>query len=312
MPLLVIALVLAQRAPELLPRPSPPPLFEADPPRPHAEPPPRTERAPNPQRERAAPGSVRGAWAYAQSGFRLATGTFFGPQVPAAGGVESLVVRGWGLQRDGVRLVPSVSVAWATVETSTGRQDAALATVRLAAPEVLFERLSRLRLTPFLGVALGVADQVPVTTSSLGLQLERRFGPIEAAYRAEASGLSPISGDLVTDRWQLLNRFFVEGWILPHVSAALGLDLVSRWRNGSSGMIQSDLFVTTVQLNFTLLEHVGFTFSMDTTTPTVDAAGAPVWFPFYAFNREAQNLTSFALRVWARTDGRLQRNWLDR
>ena len=86
--------------------------------------------------------------------------------------------------------------------------------------------------------------------------------------------------------------------------AVVRFDVVSLWVGPA--LVQRDVFATAVQLNFALHELAGVTFSIESSMP------AGLVFPFYAVKREAENLTAFMVRLWFRSDERLQRNWLDR
>jgi hypothetical protein len=208
--------------------------------------------------------------------------------------------------------VPSASLRWEPLALDAGARLARL-DLRVAVPDLFGERLTRLRLTPLAGFTLPVTGR-RVTAVTFGVQLERRFGPIEIAWRTEGSKSAVIEGWQAPQSAALLNRLLVEGWLLPYVSASIRFDLVSRWLEPElvfpSGppptLRQADAFVTAVQLNFALHALAGFTFSMETSMP------AGLAFPFYAVGREAENLTTFLVRLWLRSDARLQRNWLDR
>lgn len=299
-------------SPDALPRPrfpEPPPLAQRAAPAPL-----RHEPAPDPKRARAASGSANGHWGYAESGLTLGPGTLIDPGTSGELGIRTSAAAGWGFQRGGVRIVPSAAISWSHPIISLAPlfiHAVSPVDLRVAAPDLLSEKLSRLRLTPVLGFTLPtLPGSTLLTLLSLGAQLERRFGPVEVAYRAEAG--RSVSTGVATEAWYLFNRLLAEGWLLPSVSAAVGFGLLAGWpeRIAAAAALPS-FFSTTVQLNFAVDRHVGVGFSMDTLLPTTDAMGR-VAFPFYAVGAERQNLTTFSLRLWLRSHERLQRNWLDR
>ena len=306
--LLVIALLqLADedaRSPRLTPSPDvlPQPRFPAPPPVPPLEPPPavrRDEPAPNPMRVPAAAGSASGHWGYAQTGLTLGAATSSGTRnVELA--IQSFFVGGWGFERGGVRIVPSAAIAWTF--------PAALSPVelRVAAPELLVEKRTRLRLTPVVGLTLPTAPAPNLLTAmTLGVQLERRFGRVEVAWRSEAG--RTVSEAVATETWWLLNRLLAEAWLWPSISAAIAVGLLSGWpeRAAAAATPLPSLLSTTAQLNVALDRRVGVSLSVDAMMPATDATGRP------GFALDSVVMT-FSVRVWVRSHERIQRNWLDR
>lgn len=285
-------------SPDVLPRPRfPEPL-----PLPPPELPPavrRDEPAPNPMRVRAAGGSASGHWGYAETGLAVGATTFVDPRNSADWSIQSFFVGGWGFQRGGVRIVPSAAIAWTLLGPVSP------VGLRVAAPELLMEKRTRLRLTPVAGLTIPTVPAPNLlSVVSLGLQLERRFGPVEVAYRSEAG--RTVSARVATETWLLLNRLLVEAWLRPWVSAAIGLALLSGWpERAAAAAALPFLFTTTAQINLALDRRVGLSFSVDSAMPATDAMGQPV----FALSSIA---TTLSLRVWVRSDERIQRNWLDR
>lgn len=325
--LIVIAVLLA--ADEVVPEPSappePPPVartpLDAAPEQPVA---PAPVEVPNPLWQPAR-GSAKGPWAFVEASGWLGSGTFVNPDLYGFGGLQNGIVAGWGFEVDTLRFVPSIGFAWGVQLFEQADFAWTPISVRLAMPDLFYEKwLTMIRVTLLVGLTIPTNELrlTPYTTGTFALQLERRFGPVEVAYRVEG-GRSFV--ELLTgaprqqNTWLLTNRFFVEGFILEWLSVAFGFGVLSSWSDAindggvpaTSPAAHRDLFNTTVQINVALTRFVGLNLGMDNTMPALDPAGRPR-FPFYAFGAATMNYATFELRFWVRTDPQIQRNWLDR
>lgn len=268
-------------------------------------------------------GSVPGPWAFAQLGASLGNGIFTSPHATEVHLLMSAVA-GFGAEVDGVKLVPALSFSSSVELTdpvmlafpafisparpaASSRFDWSPVALTIASPDLLYERrFTGLRLTPIFGLTMPTRplDEAPITTVSFALQLERRFGPLELAWRATVE--KPIS--LVTAPYaRFVSRAFAELWFLPSLSMAAGVTTLTAWvPAGITGFpIQDDSVAGTAQLNWAVTELFGVTFDV----ATFQALRAPG--PRFPLWSTGLNQSQFVLLLWLRTDALLKRNWLD-
>ncbi len=280
-----------------------------------------------------AQGSVVGPWAFVDlhAGASAPTSPPFRAGGPALGAELSLV-GGFGAFLGPVRLSPTASfslgldsgasVQWSTLDLA------------LAAPDLLNDqRFTGLRLTPVLGLAVPTSPaaflgRAPLTTVSLGAQLERRFGRVELAWRITGGrfiALDCPSTQAATceapPTWLLDQRLLVEAWVLPTLSFAAGVSLTTTWlapfptpfpecTNGGCSPTSSpmqDVVKAQLQASWAFHPRVGLTASFGASRSEWNIPGlvAIAYFP-------PQIFLEGGLAVWFRTDAVLARNWLER
>lgn len=194
----------------------------------------------------------------------------------------------------------------------------------LAANNLLDDAATGLRLTPVFGLTVPTSRDpaLPVTSFSLALQLERRFGPVEVALRTEGSkpvyGAPPGFMFLSRPEWGLGNTLQVEGWFLPRLSlgASLAWNLAFSFpASGPDGTPPPNTRHRTtarVFLTWAFARLFGLTFEVNTTQSPLHLDGRSVRFPFLSFGAWETNATVLSLNLWFRSDVTLQRNWLER
>lgn len=260
-----------------------------------------------------AKGSVPGPWAFVAFGGFVGNGTFTNPVLFGNTGLNGVAVVGAGVDVLGLPL--AVTASWTPRVDVNGRAigrvtyNEAPVAFSVAAPEVLFERkYSGLRLTPYFAVTAPTTSSYkrgPLTTVSVALQAERRFGALELAYRFTTGRLFSTN---LAPQWHFASRFFAELWITPALSVAVGATITPTWSDfgALAGAIAHPIFSTgTIQVNWAFGDLFGVT--LDMATEDRIAHGLP--FPLYSSSSAGG--TRFVLQLWFRTDAALQRNWLD-
>ncbi len=164
----------------------------------------------------------------------------------------SLVV-GWGFEAGPVHLRPAARFALSYFLDSdrlpAERWSPTPVELSLAATNLLDdERYTGFRLTPALGVTIPTqfGEELAWSTVSVALQLERRFGPVELAWRAETGKpffppappcLQPAFCTVNRNpiNWTLVNSLQGEGWIDPTLSIGLRLGFGVAWNHLLAG-----------------------------------------------------------------------------
>ncbi len=292
-------------------------------------------------------GSVNGPWAFVDLAFFGASAvprrSPVDSESPMLVGGDLTLTGGAGFQIADVRFSPTArfsigprgylnSADW---ERSTPATWSPLA-LGLAAPDLVNDKnVTRLRVTPVLGVTVPTSPSsfegtTPLTTISLGGQLERRFGSVELAYRLEGNSApcvgapSPMNVGVVgptvapcRTSWSLANSLFAEAWF-GNFSVALGASWAARWsvRSLAGLCVSADTCIPpTVQTSTRqyLLAQALATWAFS------KRFGATLEFSFSSVvglgtdgKIGATSGLGGALSVWFRTDEILQRNWLDR
>ena len=298
-----------------------------------------------------AAGSVQGPWAFLELGSFLGTGTFVEPDYFGYAGLQTVLNAGWGFEVGRVHLRPSMRFGAAYellhIDAERSRWLVTPIALSLAATNLLDEPHTGLRLTPALGVTIPTLLEpgIPVTTFTLAAQLERRFGPVEVAFRTQVGKpvYVPVQSSCrlcfyadvppaVAVAWE--NTIQAEGWILDSLSIGASLGLAMYWRasassdeytpqgidaNGnpvaSPGLGRRDLTTAHVYVNWAFTRLFGA--SLDVTTVNtplfVDKNGVKrVRFPFLSFGSWADNTTTIWISFWFRTDVALARYWIER
>lgn len=291
-----------------------------------------------------AAGSVLGAWSFMDLGAFLGAGTFVDPRYFGDAGLFTSVTAGWGFDWRRVHLRPSVRVGLAydvtrpDTETAT-RFSATPISLSLAATNLLDDSVTGLRLTPAVGVTIptSIGRSVPLTTPTLALQLERRFGPIEVGLRSEAGkpfyaeypALCRLCAFEASPRfnWLWSNGLQAEGWFTDSLSLGVSYfwnlgfgfpvpgDQVSFAPSGATVVSVTSTVTGRVFFTWAFTKWFGLSFDLSTTQPpfVVDRDGVQrVRFPFLSIGSWADNTTHFFLGFWFRTDAYLSRNWIER
>lgn len=273
-------------------------------------------------------GSVNGPWALVDLAFAgvVPFGTtdlgLFGGDLALTGGV--------GFQVGEVRFSPtarfsiSPRISFGTtsqVPFSVWRSPVELA---LAVPDLLNDRkVTGLRLTPVFGVTVPTRSDAfdgrePATTLSLAAQLERRFGPVELAYRLEGKadrcvdapprvtgqGVFAMISFACKSAWSLSHTLFAE-WFVDSFSIALGLGWVTRWTI-------TDLPAVCPTANSCLDRVVRATVNH---TPSAQVRLTGAFSRYFGVALELHLNGPFIAAnfgAWFRTDAIIQRNWIDR
>lgn len=269
-------------------------------------------------------GSTEGPWAFAEMGVTSNFAT--GPQRFNRFGGDLSAAVGVGLSVERIRLSPMASFSAGPRVSDVGASTPLVSVewsslgVSLAAPDLLNEtRLTGLRLTPSLGITIptGVSAFVgfsELTRLSAAIQLERRFGRVELAYRVEGAHLPCVIQVSCVTRWDLDNTLFLEAWLLPELSLAFGATWSMTWLALEDGMPRRSCGVgDTCQFDAAadrqpnksarsrLLLSWAFTSLFGATLESHAAifVGRPA-------------SLGVNIGVWFRTDPLLDRNWLDR
>lgn len=244
---------------------------------------------------------------------------------------------GWGFDAGPVHLRPAASFQLAynlgLLDTpSSSRFEPGPVALSLAASNLLDdERHTGLRLTPALGLTIPtqVGAEIPWSTFSMALQLERRFGPVELAWRAQAGKpffpapapcLQPIFCSVSRNpiNWFLVNSLQGEGWITPSLSVGLRLGLEVAWNQllpgglGIPAQTVADTRLSTsghAWISWAFVRLFGLSADLFNVQSFRRADGT-VRVPFFSFERPDQLRVSLSL--WFRTDFALARNWLER
>ena len=288
-------------------------------------------------------GSVNGPWAMVEGSFLGAGQTavaFSAP--PAAIGSDLELVGGIGFELGGVRFSPTARfslgprVSINPTQFTMGWSALAFA---LATPDLINDtKFTGLRFTPIIGATFPthpnafVGGQVPVSVLRVAGQLERRFGTLEVAYRPTASTTQcqPIRSNApgaplifpCLSTWNLSNRLFAENWFTKSLSAALGVSWSMQWIDlkgtltspGPCGAVidcealailngrkPTHSVAAQLLVSWAFSELFGGTLEFNVSHgPTVESLSRSV------------TAVAGSVSVWFRTDGQLQRNWLDR
>ncbi len=281
----------------------------------------------------------------------LGAGTFVDPRIFAYAGLFTSVSAGWGFDVGRVHLRPSAQFGLGSQLTlpdteQTSRFSASPIALSLAAPNLLDEPVTGLRLTPAVGLTIptSLGRSIPLTAFSLAVQLERRFGPIEVGLRSQAAKplyaeYPPVCRLCAIDaqprvNWFWTNGLQAEGWFNDALSLgasyawniAWGFPVpsnqVSSALRDPNGNFLSPTFVSAshtvtgrVFFNWAITRFIGASLDLSTTQPpfSVDRDGVQrVRFPFLSLGTWANNATVGFLSVWFRTDAILARNWIER
>ena len=302
---------------------------------------------------RFAAGSVVGPWSFQELGGVLGAGTFVDPELYRYAGLWTNLTAGWGFEAGPVHLRPaarfSLGYELMMPDDATGtRVSVTPVALSLAATNLIDDPRTGLRLTPVFGLTVPTAlsASIPLTTLSLALQLERRFGPVELALRSEvgkplyvAVAPNPRPCIYCTDAaqpgvsWSWGNSLQVEGWITDSLSLGVSVAWNIAWRAVAPndpndpndpyavnpiphpGLGRSDRTTARLFGSWAFTRLFGLSLEVDTTqTPLfVDRDGVQrVRFPFLSLGAWADNATVFFLSVWFRTDVALARNWIER
>ena len=257
-----------------------------------------------------AQGSVKGFFLFAELNATAGSnlnfrGPVYAPKVSAVGG--------YGGSLEGVRLSTTlraeVAGRWVPFEDQT-RINPLLFAVTLALPDAGSDRAGTgLRITPAIGVELSVInDPAPgddrvsarLLTPWLGGQLERRFGPLELAYRLEAR-VMPVG----RPAFEFAQRLLAEVWVVPSLSFAASLDWFTAW-----GFAPSALGRSVVPTNLARVRVIGsWNFS-----PIVGLVVEGTLHHAFAWEglTFSDNAYSATVGFTFRTDALLERNWIDR
>ncbi|MGV3620509.1 MAG: hypothetical protein ACO1OB_06815 [Archangium sp.] len=186
---------------------------------------------------------------------------------------------------------------------------------------LFIEKYSELRVSPVFRIGHHARPdwREDGNTTQLGFALthERRFGPLEVSYTPSlqhyfSSSRCAGAGLCLIPEWDVFQSAFVEGWALPQVSFALGA-----WWSVAWGKLKEQS------------EYPGlFTPSQSAPQHTLGGTASVTWAPFsfgglalsahYVRALQWSGLTYSAdqltgvLSLWFRTDGKIQRNWLER
>jgi len=291
-----------------------------------------------------AAGSVPGLWAFAEGGGFASSARELNRLVGGLG-PWTMLQAGYGADAGPVRLrlslrfrvaadlVPDdlpgaiindrpLSVGWTPID------------LRLAAADLLDERHTGLRLTPSLGVTIPtwLSSAMEYTSLLAALQLERRFGPVELAWRAEARKPFFPAGDPCRDirtgcsfgtnrvDWTLENSLQGEGWITPWLSIGMRLGVLVSWNKLLPAIfdipaqtVANSRVLTSGHLFFSwaFVRRVGLSLDL-TSAQTAFRADGRVRFPFFSFENTSSNRLELSLSVWFRTDELIARNWIER
>lgn len=272
-----------------------------------------------------AQGSANGVWAYGDVSGDYANSFLLSYRSAGRLGASTNAVLGYGVQLDETRrFVPSVRVGAAYDFALADPRDRLFGIGFDAAASftnLIHEKYSDLRISPvFRGGhhALPVFEKDGMTTQ-LGFALthERRFGPVEVSYEPSVqhffnSSRCARAGLCLVPQWQLFQSLFIEGWALPQVSFALGAWWSVAWGKPNVEEEYAPVFAP----------------SQSAPQHTLGGTASVTWAPFsfgglalsahYARALQWSGLTYSAdqltgvLSVWFRTDGKIQRNWLER
>lgn len=281
-----------------------------------------------------------GPWSFLEAGGSLGAGTFVDPQLFSMAGLWTSLTAGWGFDAGPLHLRPSARFSFAYELTLPDQSVGSRATwtplvLSLAATNLLDEPRTGLRLTPAFGLTVptSVSRSTPLTTLSLALQLERRFGPVELAFRSEAAkplyGLSTTPPSLCYAcpieeqprvNWFWENSLQAEGWITDSFSLGLSLAWNIAWgfpvpieqtSPYASAVGARSLTTGRVFVSWAFTRLFGLSFDLNTTQPPLDGLQR-VRFPFLSLGSWAENRTVLSLSLWFRTDVALARNWIER
>ena len=299
---------------------------------------------PAPQSPRFTMGSVPGPWAFLELGLSVGAGTFVDPSLFSSLGPWTSLTAGWGVEAGPVHLRPAIRLGLAyeaaLSDDRAGRRFSLTPVMlSLAATDLVHEKLTGLRLTPAVGFTIPTATgrSIALTTLSLALQLERRFGPVELALRSELG--KPLYGVFPSTcsscpleaqpdvNWSWLNTLQVEGWFTDSLSCGLSLGWNLAWgfpvsvgvnESGPVGAISvstRDRTTGRVFFSWAFERLFGLSFEVNTTQApwmTASTGQRALRFPFLSFGAWADNTTVLFLSLWFRTDPVLSRNWIER
>jgi hypothetical protein len=326
--------------------------------------PPTRGPAPVDPRFLPAVGSAVGPWGFFELSGALALGSlvdspyyYSGP----AAGAFLLLNGGWGVEAGPLHLRPAAQFAMGfsvPVDSEQGRAfNWSPIGLTLSATDLLNAQLTAplgLRLTPTLGLTIPTSasyDPFLLTTISLGVQLERRFGPIELALRARAG--KPIevattstassggvllcrtgesicaNGGPPRNRWLLADSFLLEGWILESLSAGLELSWDFSWRVTNLAALDQYSCQAINSAGQSACQGGSQIITSVFTGARVFTSWAP--FKYVGITLELSNFVShsgytprvpfisaapgfypvLSLSLWVRTDPLLQRNWIE-
>lgn len=244
---------------------------------------------------------------------------------------------GWGAEAGPVHLRPAAHFRLAMNLPLPGSTAPLFSTtpveLTLAAANLVDEKVTGLRLTPALGVTIptSVGPGIPYTQLSAALQLERRFGPVELAWRAETTkpllppqacgGRDPLCAAVRNPiDWTLENSLQGEGWFTPAVSVGARLGWLVAWNQllpgglGLSAQTVADTRQSTsgqVWVSWALLPFFGVSADFHSVQSLRRLDGA-LRVPFFAFDTSPPNSLTASVSVWFRSDALLARNWLER
>lgn len=282
---------------------------------------------------RFAAGAVTGPWTW------MELGTIASPPSPLDMTLAqwTTLTAGWGFDAGPVHLRPSarfqLAYNFVLPDTVSGlRFEPGPVALSLAASNLLDdERHTGLRLTPALGVTIPTqfGEEIPWSTFTMALQLERRFGPVELAWRAQAGKPffptpapcpQPIFCSVTRNpiNWYLENSLQGEGWITPSLSMGLRLGVAVAWNQllpGGAGIPAQTVADTRLStsghawISWAFVRLFGLSADLSSVQSLRRADGA-VRVPFFSFDQPTQLRVSLSL--WFRSDFALARNWLER
>lgn len=276
---------------------------------------------PPPAPIRFANGGLEGAWAWLEAGglgetegVRASLNSRLGPWMTATlgAGVDLGRVRLRGTAQ--AALDVNIFKLWSDEPQVRGTP---VAVAFAAANLVDDQQFTGLRLTPALGVTIPTSFDVgiPLTTLSGALQLERRFGPVELAWRPEVFKPLWPAANIQSVNWSLGNKLQAEWWFLETASVGLRLGHLVSFNfllPGAPGVpaqtVPDTRQSTTGELWLNYAFHRLFGLSLQLTSQQpLRRLDSSLYVPFFGFYR-----TTVVLSVWFRTDGTLERNWIER
>ena len=261
-----------------------------------------------------AQGSVKGFFSFAELNATAGTdlnfeGFVYSPKVAAVGG--------YGGALDGVRMSTTlraeVAGRWVPFEDQT-RINPLLFGFTLALPDVAHDRAGTgLRFTPAVGIELSVINDLApgedrssgrpsarLLTPWLAGQLERRFGPLELAYRLEARAMPLGRG-----AFDLSQRLLAEWWVVPELSFAASLDWSTAW-----GFPPNPIGRSVVPTNLARVRVIA-SWNFSTIVGLVVEGALQHSFAWEGLTF-SNNAFSGTVGFTFRTDALLERNWIDR
>lgn len=261
-------------------------------------------------------GSAKGPWVFAD--LNLAAGGTLGESRVVAPSTSATV--GFGIDIAHFRLNPSVTghfgFQFPLQEVFAVFMNPVFVDFTLYATDLLAERVTGLRLSPLFSVAHTPHIEgrvLPETVLKLGLVVERRFGPVEVSYRPEGrrffadGNCAYASSFCLEPEWEISQRLFVEGWLVPSFSLGAGVSWWATWGDPHGALLTPPPYSAKHHIGAYALATWAFSRFFGASIGAQYTHG-PQWMQL---TWSTNNITAF-VSLWVRSDAGIQRNWLER